>query len=157
MIPNKKYRRLTSEEITPDTFNRQMFAYFLNTSGSEGESPFALVYFLLPVSAMGYEGGRIKVRPCNAATEFPGDADRGIWLPIADIWVIMEETKPRLYNQARIGATIMTVAEWKQAVSLGTIRRDDGLGYWVKGNYESLDEAFVTPQEDATHVAWHKK
>ena len=52
---------------------------------------------------------------------------------------------------------MMRIDEWDVALLCGMITNWDGSGYWVKDNLISDDEAFSTPQLDATHVVWYNK
>jgi hypothetical protein len=150
LSPIKKFRRLSAAEIVPDTFNLPMYAYF--TAGNE-------TYFLLRVTVVGYPGANkeIKVMPVGVANQFESDQDRGIWLPVCDVWIEDKEAKaPRQYLKPISSvAQVMTVAEWTAAINLGVYTELDGIGRWCKDGKEHSDEVFESPSEDATHVAWY--
>ena len=52
---------------------------------------------------------------------------------------------------------LMTVDEFNQSIINGSISRDNGSGYWVKGGFESNEEVFSSLMLDATHVIWYNK
>ncbi len=61
----------------------------------------------------------------------------------------------RIYNEPLCKIDmVINLEDWNAAVDNGSIRNEDGTGYWVKNKLSSDSEVFSTPPLDATHVIW---
>lgn len=79
--------------------------------------------------------------------------------------ILLESVKyhyPDNCNKKRVYDTIIPksvdvypIEQWLDYVEEGAFVSTDGEGFWVKDGLESDDDAFTTPREDATHVAWY--